>query len=467
MTEAMLRALIAALEADLATPEPKATEAGRIFSSKNEVQLRAAVQALNALLAQVSAPPDPTQIPVVPPAAPAVPVQQSVGAPSGHMAIEASLAAHMEAAPPAGHGVSAADMAGMTTAQMQTRHDSMHAGGKAGHPVPVMMTASISTATDTIAQEAAVAITEAAIKDGKSLIRIITPGWGSSGHYSPAVLERDAPLAFPRGTKMFWDHPGAADAARPERSLRDLAAELTEDAHWLPTGPDGAGVYSRVKVFGDYQRVVEELAPHIGVSIRSAALIRKGGTAEGRTGDIVERLVPSPTNSVDFVTIPGRGGRVTALFEAARGANHTTTEDDMGAEELKAAQEAQAKAERERDTALMAVAMHDARNVAAEAIAKVDMPNAAKARLLEAVIKDPPMKDGMLDKAAFTTSVEKAAAEEKAFVDRLLGKGEVKGMGSGTTSEAGNGSTAPDMTDAFQRMGLSESAAKIAAAGRH
>lgn len=403
MNEAMLRAFAQALEAELASIAT-ATEAGKVFSAKNEVVLRAAVQALQNLLAQVSAPPDATDGPPPPPQA----QPQAVAV-----------------------------------------------------TVPAVQQQAIDGPAETIAQEAVVPLTEAAVKDGKSLIRIITPGWGSSGFYAPAVLERDAPAAWPAGTKMFWDHPTKEEAEkRPERSLRDLAAELTEDARWMPTGPEGPGVYSRARVFKTYQPAVEELAPHIGVSIRTSALMRQG-EADGRKGAIVERLLPSPTNSVDFVTIPGRGGRIASLFEAARGRN--TEEDDAVSEEaLRVAQEAATKAEQERDRALLALAMREARDVATEAAQKAALPTAAQTRLVEALAKDPPMKDGALDREALTTAAEKAAADEKAYLAGILGTGTIRGMGAGTPA----GAQAPDMTADFQRLGLSESAAKTAAGGR-
>jgi hypothetical protein len=78
------------------------------------------------------------------------------------------------------------------------------------------------------------------------------------------------------------------------------------------------------------------------------------------------------------------------------------------------------------------------------------------------------MKDGALDKAALTATVTAEAQKEAAYIARLTGKGEVRGMGSGdagpSVAEAEAAQTA--MAATFQRMGLSEAAAKTAAAGR-
>lgn len=160
-------------------------------------------------------------------------------------------------------------------------------------------------------------VDEAALrKDGTVGVRIITPGWGASGYYSADVLEAAAGAqVFPAGTQMYWDHPTATERAdRPERSLRDLAAVTETAARWDANHPQGAGLYAQVKVFEAFRPLLAEMAPHIGVSIRAAAEV-VAGEAEGRRGRIVERIVEG--KSVDFVTQPGRGGKVLAILEAA------------------------------------------------------------------------------------------------------------------------------------------------------
>jgi hypothetical protein len=47
-------------------------------------------------------------------------------------------------------------------------------------------------------------LTEGAVrKDGTALIKLIQPGWGSSGYYPAAVLERDGPTVFKTAPKCF------------------------------------------------------------------------------------------------------------------------------------------------------------------------------------------------------------------------------------------------------------------------
>lgn len=147
-------------------------------------------------------------------------------------------------------------------------------------------------------------------------VKIIQPGWNTShSRYYPAdVLERDAAV-FGSGLHMFWDHPTVTEAGeRPERSLRDLAAVLVSDARWVPDHKLGAGLYADAQVRSRYRDDIDEIAEHIGVSIRANGMTRHG-EMDGHFGAIVDRLTDAA--SVDFVTQPGAGGQIRQLFEAA------------------------------------------------------------------------------------------------------------------------------------------------------
>ena len=155
--------------------------------------------------------------------------------------------------------------------------------------------------------------TPVANKPGRFLVQLINPGWGSSGYYSSDVLEAAGKAkVFPAGTHMYLDHPTESEEyERPERSVRDLAAVLTEDAYW-----DGNGLVAETAVFAGWKEALAEMANAIGVSIRASAKVTEGGKAEGRTGRIVNELIAG--TSVDFVTHAGRGGKVLEVLESAR-----------------------------------------------------------------------------------------------------------------------------------------------------
>ncbi len=166
----------------------------------------------------------------------------------------------------------------------------------------------------TVLRSAPIELDEALRSDGTVPIKIISPGWGTTGYYPADVLERDAAV-FAKGTHMYLDHPSMSEAIdRPERSVRDLAAVLATPGRWVPDHPKGPGIYAEAEVLDTFRPVIDQLGPHIGVSIRAAGT-GKQGTVEGRSGTVVEALTKA--HSVDFVTKAGRGGEVLSLLESA------------------------------------------------------------------------------------------------------------------------------------------------------
>lgn len=151
-------------------------------------------------------------------------------------------------------------------------------------------------------------------KSGRALIQLISPGWGSSGYYSAEVLKAAAKAGvFPAGLHQYADHPSVSEEYdRPERSIRDLAAVLLEDARW---DDELAALVAEAQIFSTFTPVIAEMADAIGVSIRCTADVKQG-EAEGRRGTIITELVEGV--SCDFVTHAGRGGRILEIMESAR-----------------------------------------------------------------------------------------------------------------------------------------------------
>lgn len=148
-------------------------------------------------------------------------------------------------------------------------------------------------------------------------ITLITPGWGSSGYYSPEVLEQAATdRVFPRKTQQHIDH----DKDGGVGSVATLAAYLNEDARWEPDWLDpDTGVKGRLvaeaRVNRKWGPILADIGEAIGTSIAAPAEISMG-EAEGRQGRIIEKLLPGPLNRVDFVTVAGRGGRISEVLES-------------------------------------------------------------------------------------------------------------------------------------------------------
>ncbi len=311
-------------------------------------------------------------------------------------------------------------------------------------------------------------------QDGTIPIKIIEPGWGSSGYYPAEILKRDGPRVFAKGVKLFWNHPTLTeDVERPERDLTDLAAELVNAARWVPDHPSGAGLYGDAKVFTPYQEAVDELAPHIGVSIRAKGRVVQG-QAEGKSGPIVQEITAA--KSVDFVTEPGAGGQILQLFEARRQVvpqSNSEKEREMDEKQVKELQEANEQLEKEAKAKDVELAnlqkgqlARDAGDYVSEALVKVDLPAPVRVRLLKSLIVSAPAENGKLDEKAFDGLIKEAVQAELKYLSEVTGQGEITGMGSDGGSELTDEQANEKLEKAFARMGLSESTAKIAAQGR-
>lgn len=306
-------------------------------------------------------------------------------------------------------------------------------------------------------------------RDGTIAIKMIQPGWGTSGYYSRDVLERDMPTAFPPGTHMYWNHPTLSEQAeRPERDLRDLAAVTVSAPRFQEDGPAGPGVYADAKVFGGYAETIDEIAEHIGTSILGAG-VAEVGEAEGRKGRIVKEI--SQGYSVDFVTRPGAGGAIVSIFESAPGAArlpepeaeagdvgvqtsesaqdeetaHEPAGDDAPARiveaddmsEVTELQESLATAQqqlREQQAATARlqeqIILRDARDFVAAQLAETDLPDVTQTRLVRQLAANPPVADGALDEAALGARVQEAVTAAEAEVAAILGAtGQIRGQG--------------------------------------
>ncbi|MBE7701260.1 hypothetical protein H9623_13245 [Oerskovia sp. Sa1BUA8] len=149
---------------------------------------------------------------------------------------------------------------------------------------------------------------------GRLLIRIISAGRGSSGVYPAETLKAAAEAkVFKAGTHMRIDHQTDQERYdRPEGSVWDTAAVLTEDAWWDQATES---LVSEARVYSRFRTMLAEMAPDIGVSIRASAEV-EAGDWDGEPARIITRLVEA--NTVDFVTRAGRGGHIIEVLEAAR-----------------------------------------------------------------------------------------------------------------------------------------------------
>jgi hypothetical protein len=169
-------------------------------------------------------------------------------------------------------------------------------------------------------------------------VHIISPGWGSSGYYSESILLAACQNGvYPVGMHMHIDHPTRkATQEQPARTIKGaspLAAILTEAGHYETEGwdktadnPSGAGVYALAKVVPTFAEDIKAMASHIGISHYVDGKYREGTAPDGKKGTIITELIASLLNTVDFVTVPGRGGHYRTFSEMKAGLDPTGNE---------------------------------------------------------------------------------------------------------------------------------------------
>lgn len=139
-------------------------------------------------------------------------------------------------------------------------------------------------------------------------VTIITPGKGSSGEYPPETIKKlaESPI-WDTPVHMYMNHAtGSERASRPEGDIRELAGVIDG----RPVVDDSGALVGRAKIFPEYRDFIRERAPYIGVSINASGIMAPGK----------DRVIKEITqvDSVDFVTKPGRGGKITAVLESSR-----------------------------------------------------------------------------------------------------------------------------------------------------
>lgn len=280
------------------------------------------------------------------------------------------------------------------------------------------------------------------LREASAMVKLIGPGWGSSGYYSRSLLQRVAPV-FKKGLKMFIDHPTAAEeAARPEGSVMNLGGELTEDAKWREDLPDGPGLYAPAKIFERFSGALKDLKDSIGVSIRAFGS-GKAGEAEGRKGVIIENITHA--RSTDFVTVAGAGGKVTSLMESLRLRNPEPVKES---EDMNMTPEMLARFEAlENDNKRLANQVvnlqhrESAREIAASVLRTITMPEASKTKVIGRLLESIPLQtDGKINEAAFRESAKTAGEAEVSYLRECgVPVPEVKNLGgSKQLTEADN-----------------------------
>lgn len=264
-------------------------------------------------------------------------------------------------------------------------------------------------------------------KDNSWYVKIIQPGWGSSGYYSEEMLA-DSVAAFSKGTKMYVNHAAAGETSR---KVEDLAGVFKTDAEYMAEGPDGAGLYTSVEVFDSFAPFLEEIAPYIGVSIFAKGQA-KPGVAEGREGPMITKI--DKALSVDFITEAGAGGKILQKLAEAKKEN-----------EALSTQLSEAKAE----------------NFCLKELKDNKLPEESKTIIIEQVVLK------ALDNDLTEVFKEALEAEVEKIEEKSKNDSKVKELGNIEESKPTNEQLEEKLKTMFANaFGLNEKAADIAAKGR-
>jgi len=328
-------------------------------------------------------------------------------------------------------------------------------------------------------------LTEAKFDKGRATVIVIKPGFNATeDRYYPAeMLKRDYKIF--EGHKMYADHPTEQeDKARPERSIKDWVATLSEvtcDENGVVTGIAEIvepWLMTKLASLRDKGMLSE-----MGISINAVGSATKG-KIDGKDTLIIEKLVAA--RSVDFVTEPGAGGIVT-FYESDRRKDIDLIdistlretrpdlvkelESDVRAiilQEVKIKMELEDKVKelegavesitKERDELKTKIseaekekAKAEASAIVKEAVEKAELPVAAKERILER-FKDSESADG----------IEEAIKAEKDYIAKLTESDKVKNLGPSKTDPV---KTKEELKESFKRLGMSDKEAEIAANG--
>lgn len=327
-----------------------------------------------------------------------------------------------------------------------------------------------------------VPLTEAQFDKGRATVIVIKPGFNTSeDRYYPAeMLKRDYKVF--EGMKMYADHPTEAeDSARPERSIKDWVATLSNvtcDENGVVTGVAEViepWLMNKLASLRDKKMLSE-----MGISINAVGSASKG-KIDGKETLVIEKLVAA--RSVDFVTEPGAGGVVTfyesnrndidlidlgnlkekrpdlvkMIETSIRAEIQTEVKKKVELEEKVKELEGQITTlttERDALKTQMTEAEKAQKKAAAqaaikEAVEKAELPVAAKEKLMSS-FKDAETAEGI-------TEAIKAEAD---YIAKLSESGKVKNMGDTKIDPA---KSKADLKDSFKRLGMSDKEAEIAA----
>lgn len=376
------------------------------------------------------------------------------------------------------------------------------------------MTSNNQKTTESMPHDGPISKFRESVEPGIIDVHIITPGWGSSGYYSEAVLSNACGKSvYPAGMHMHIDHPTREDEKRhPARTIlgdSPIAAIFTESAHYDPHGWNGPGAYTKARILPEFLDKIKSLDGNIGISHYVDGIREDGVAPDGKKGKIIKELIATPLNTVDFVTVPGAGGRYRTMFaEAKLLGDQKIIEDgknmpedkltlaeikakypgilDEYAKEIESASDLEAQKKLSEEQALKVknlkeendglrkkIAEKASIDFVTEEVKKAKLPEVSGKIVIDHMSgKAKIQEDGTIDVVAFGAEVKKAIEEKAAEVAAIRKESPAQVTNNGTSN---SGTTGQDgLTEAFAEsyvlMGYDKETAKnmaeLASAGR-
>lgn len=149
------------------------------------------------------------------------------------------------------------------------------------------------------------AVAQPTAVEGRWRSVLLTPGKGSSGTYSEAVLREFGHVALKKGAKSFVTHNRMPNGEPDPFSMWGV---LAEDARY----EEGVGLVGDIDVLPSWRDKISEVAAHTALSVYVMGEADKDGN--------VTSLLEDVQNGVDLVVYPGRpgSGLVEKLYESMK-----------------------------------------------------------------------------------------------------------------------------------------------------
>ena len=148
--------------------------------------------------------------------------------------------------------------------------------------------------------------------NGRVYVKIIEPGQGATGYYTPEVLTQSGQDGVFDNAPIMWNHPGKDLRSEQGPDSTKLAGFIEPGStQYLDKGPKGPGLYGNATILKkNREEVASWVDTPFGLSIHASGELE-------RPGDITSRVTRiDKVHSVDLVVRPGAGGAIVEVLES-------------------------------------------------------------------------------------------------------------------------------------------------------